>query len=330
MDLSTANTEALLRFHRSHEQLNRSIKVQVIGIGLLADEIDAGTPEEAIKQKLYARPGWLWGGMPDWTQPKCEVEAALRDIGQGGIIRAFSAFDLFLDETRGELDSWHYFLSENGMPGPTSDAADTVDSATDKVENFYQRHGATRVRISHLWAVYRYFRLARNCIAHREGIASRALVEAYAAPEIAPTLERWVERTSEMAAPLLVPIEEGKPVSFTHRQAIAASSTLRLIALDITQLVIDQLGEKGFVYIAARRAFFKSPPLPEALEMTSMVKTFNKVMANRYRVRSYDPNEGLRILRELGLTKQCTARFAEIKKQADALSGAIPPTDKAI
>jgi hypothetical protein len=42
MDIAGASTEALLRFHRFHERLNRSIKMQVIGLGLLSDEIDAG------------------------------------------------------------------------------------------------------------------------------------------------------------------------------------------------------------------------------------------------------------------------------------------------
>jgi hypothetical protein len=40
VDISGANTEASLRFHRFHERLNISIKVQMIGLGLLADEID--------------------------------------------------------------------------------------------------------------------------------------------------------------------------------------------------------------------------------------------------------------------------------------------------
>lgn len=35
--------------------------------------------------------------MPDWTNPRVEIEAALRDNGQAGVMRAFSAFDLFLD-----------------------------------------------------------------------------------------------------------------------------------------------------------------------------------------------------------------------------------------
>jgi hypothetical protein len=46
------------------------------------------------------------GALPDWNVPHAEVGLALRDLGQGGVIRAFSAFDLFLNELEAELTSW--------------------------------------------------------------------------------------------------------------------------------------------------------------------------------------------------------------------------------
>jgi hypothetical protein len=323
LDLSDSNTEATLRFHRFHERFNRSIKVQAIGLGLLADEIDAGTPPETRKDRLYARPGWLWGGMPDWAGARGDVDAALRDIGQGGVIRAFSAFDLFLDELEGELASWQDFsgISETNASASQASSNETVDA--DRVERIYERLGASRTRVSDIWAVYRYFRHARNSIAHREGVAARSLVEAFNAPELQPTLDRWIERTGEMTAPALVPAREGKQIEFTHRQAIAASSTLRLIALDLGRLAIGRLGEQGFVYLVARHVFFDDSPPLETLAMPTMVKAFNVAMATRYRVRNYDQVEGLRVLRSLGLTKQCSARFAQLKRQQAALVSVI-------
>lgn len=316
MDLSGANTEATLRFHRFHERFNRSIKVQAIGLGLLADEVDAGTPPETIRDRLYARPDWLWGGMPDWTTPRVEIDAALRDIGQAGVVRAFSAFDLFLDELMAELTSWRDFSGATPLDDVDTPLNDDEPGDTDRVERIYARLGASRARISDVWAVYVYFRRARNCIAHREGVASRSLVEAYAAPELALTLDRWIAQTGDMTAPALVAVQEGEQIAFSHRQGIAASSTLRLIAIDLGELVITQLGERGFVYLAARRAFFDDPPLPATLKMTSMVKAFNNALATRYRVRDYDSREGLGVLRGLDLTKKCSARFAELKRRA--------------
>jgi hypothetical protein len=313
MDLSAANTEALLRFHRFHERFNRSIKVQAIGLGLLADEVDAGTSPDDIKDRLYSRSGWLWGGMPDWTAPSDEIGFAQRDVGQAGVVRAFSAFDLFLDEILGELTSWSDFSGKITLELDENVSSRNDAHDTDRLDRLLMRLGETRVRVSDIWPVYVYFRRARNCIAHREGIASPSLVEAYSAPSLEPTLERWVERTGELTPPALVAVRLGEQIDFSHRQAIAASSTLRLIAINLGQLVIERLGEQGFVYLVARRTFFDNPPLPTTLEMTTMVKAFNAAMSNRYRVRNYDPQEALGVLRELGLTKQCSTRFAQLR-----------------
>lgn len=57
---------------------------------------------------------------------------------------------------------------------------------------------------------------------HREGVASRSLVEAYAAPELAPTLDRWIARTCGMTALALVAVQEGGQIAFSHRQGLAA------------------------------------------------------------------------------------------------------------
>ena len=119
-----------------------------------------------------------------------------------------------------------------------------------------------------------------------------------------------------MLRPLLVTVVHGQQIEFSHRQAIAASSVLRLIAIDLAALVIERLGSNGFVYRAAKRTFFESPTLPETKARPTMVKAFNDVMSNRYRVKSYCPREALALLREMNLTKQCSARFNEIKRQA--------------
>lgn len=310
MDITVGNTEAILRYHRFHERLNRSLKMQAIGLGFLADELDAGVGVAAIKQRVDARAD-LWGGMPDWNSVGDDLALAVRDLGQAGVARAFSAFDLFLEQIDGELTSWRDF---SGTGQPDEDVAERPvdDRVEDKVDRFYTRLGASRARISDVWAVYRYFRFARDCIVHREGIASPGLHAAAEAPELQPTLERWMARTGERTVPALVPVTIGEPLAFSHRQALAASSALRLIALDIGRLVISLLGLDGFVYLAARRTFLDEQPLAAFDPKATMVKTFNAVMAGRYRVRDYDHVAALRALRSLELTKRCSARFAEI------------------
>ncbi|MHA0328672.1 hypothetical protein [Sphingomonas melonis] len=191
MDLSGANTEAILRFHRFHERFNRSIKVQAIGLGLLADEVDAGTPAETIRDRLYARPDWLWGGMPDWTNPRVEIDAALRDIGQAGVVRAFSAFDLFLDELMAELTSWRDFSGATPLDAADMPSNDDEPGDTDRVERIYTRLRASRAR---------GFRTSGRCmsISGARGTASRTAKasrrEAWSRPMPRPS---WRRRSTD-------------------------------------------------------------------------------------------------------------------------------------
>ena len=83
MELSGANTEDSLQFHRFHEHLNRTIKISVIGLGVLSEAIQTGRTEKEIDALLHNQ-GWLWGGMPDWTDPIGLIEEARRDIGRSG------------------------------------------------------------------------------------------------------------------------------------------------------------------------------------------------------------------------------------------------------
>lgn len=105
------------------------------------------------------------GGMPDWTNPRIEIDGALRDIGQAGVVRAFSAFDLFLDEVMAELTSWRDFSGATPLDAPDTPSNDDEPGDTDRVQRIYTRLGPSRARISDVWAVYIYFRRARNCIA---------------------------------------------------------------------------------------------------------------------------------------------------------------------
>jgi hypothetical protein len=103
VDIEYASIEPFLHYHRFHERLNRSIKVQVIGLRLLADSIEQGHPFQKIRDTLATHNEYI-GGMPDWTDPTGLVRSARLDIGRAGVVRAFSAFDLFLDEIAAALE----------------------------------------------------------------------------------------------------------------------------------------------------------------------------------------------------------------------------------
>ena len=309
MDISGANTEASLRFHRFHERLNISIKVQMIGLGLLADEIDQKTSSKELKNRLYRRKGWLWGGMPDWSNPDIIVVNARRDIGQAGLARAFSAFDLFMDEIAADLARWTAFSKKPYV------SALVADDDDDRAARFYASIGGTPSNIKFLWPVYRYFRFTRDCVAHRDGLASTALYEAYKDPLLTDIIAKWKKMTGERTVPEIITINKDEIIDINHHHAISASSVLRLIALDINKQVINILGSLGLVYLSARKALLDDQPTVNVVEYGSMLRALNAVLSHRYRVRNVSERTTAATLRALGITRSCSSRFLQIKRQ---------------
>ena len=162
--LAGANTEASLRFHRFHERLNRSLKTQVIGLGMLKDAIDKGETRDGIKEILYAQND-LWGGMPDWGRPQELIDEGRLDIGRAGVVRGFSAFDLFLDNLSAELESYGRFRGAKPKPKgrlPARQGGDGTDDGAAAAEagltRYYERIGADLDGVKFLLPLYVYFR----------------------------------------------------------------------------------------------------------------------------------------------------------------------------
>jgi len=321
--MDSANTEAFLRFHRFHERFSRSIKLQAMGLSLLADEAGSGKAPQAIYEHLNLR-GWLWGGMPDWTDPMLSIENARMESSQGGIVRAFSAFDVFSTDLIADLCRWRQSRAQGALPVEVEGDADE-EGYRDEAKALYRIFGGSSGEMAtFLRPFYRYFRTARNCIAHRDAIASAGLARDLADPRIATGLARWTKVTNEMNAPDLGAITEGKPIAFTHRQAIAASSILRLIAWDISQQAVRALGSSGMVYLAARRLFWEDEPLIDTSACSTGKAAIAKLLTDRYRVNDFEKHEIERTLRELGLTRSVSDRFAKRKKKTSPLPWKAP------
>jgi hypothetical protein len=310
--IAEANTEGFLRYHRFHERFNRSIKVQVIGVGLLTNAIEDGRTVGEIRIE-FDRQGGLWGGMPDWSEPSALINEARLDIGRAGVVAAFSAFDLFLDETAADLERWRAFRKKESPIELSSPISTGSAEGPDRVERYYHDLGETIAAVNYLWPVYRYFRLARDCIVHRDGIASDAAAQASMSDDLHPVLSHWVKNTKETQPPEVLPLVRGQKINFTHRHAISASSVLRLLARDVNRKAINKLERSGFVYLAAHKGFLISEPLFDGNTGRTMLRALNNLLADRYRVRKVSEMETARTLRSLGLTKKCTKQFEKIR-----------------
>lgn len=110
--------------------------------------------------------------------------------------------------------------------------------------------------------------------------------------------------------PVIVPAVEGEPLEFNHRQAIAASSTLRRVAFELNRAACERIGKRGFIYLAARRTFLELRLPAEAAGAKSMLTALKTVLVRRYRIEGFDVREIAPILKGLGLTNRCNQAFA--------------------
>ncbi|WP_375600354.1 hypothetical protein [Devosia sp. Naph2] len=313
MNLDGANTEAFLRYHRFHERFSGSVRLQTMGLSLLADEVESGRSADELYERFSKR-GWLWGGMPDWREPMQLIAGARREIGQAGVVRAFSAFDVFFSDLEADLERWRVF---RGNKKPGDDAADLDEEGfADPAKVLYRRVGGrTSGFDDFLLPLYQYFRRARNCIAHRDGIASAALVSDSSSEGIVASLKAWRSRTGEMTQPELIPVQVGTPIEFTHKQAIACSSILRLVAKDISSHAVQRLGRAGMVYLAARRLLWEELPLIDLSVHNSASAAVGHLLDTRYRAGGFEQHEIQRSLRELGFTTECNKRFQRLRER---------------
>ncbi|WP_322418906.1 hypothetical protein [Mesorhizobium huakuii] len=319
VDFTGANTEASLRFHRFHESLNRSLKVQAIGLGILADAVESGRSEKDIKAALYKRPGWLWGGMPDWRTPLSVIEDVRGDLGRSGLVRVFSAYDVFASDLTADVDRWRSFTNTTVLSDDVPELESDYDEEghVDRAARLFRYLSGNAAGL-HEWPLYQYFRIARNCIVHRGGIASTAFADAYPSDAITNALKGWRERTGERTVPELVSAQKGQRLEFSHRQALSASSVLRLMVLHINAKFVKKLGRRGMVYLASRHALFTSPPVLSQ-DFDTVFAAIGFLLDKRYRVRNFERHAVQRALRDLGITRQCREQFSALQNQLRTL-----------
>ena len=100
VDLTNSATDAFLAFNEFHERLNFSLKSNVVSLLATEQDITAGTRSIADLKEASFLNKRLWGGMPAWGNAARALEGlslAQHDAASAAIVRAFSAFDLFLE-----------------------------------------------------------------------------------------------------------------------------------------------------------------------------------------------------------------------------------------
>ncbi|MCC7542196.1 MAG: hypothetical protein IT379_38615 [Deltaproteobacteria bacterium] len=178
---------------------------------------------------------------------------------------------------------------------------------------YYERRGWDTGGIEFLLPVYRYYRLMRDCAAHRAGLVGPALAEASKEQQWSGAIKLWSARTGDSTSPPLVELREGTRVVLGHRDAICGSSVLLRIASDMNRRALSNLDKEGVTYLAFRRALVGDPPELRVVGYRTPVAVLHDALSRRYRVADLNEAETIEILKSLDLWARCRDEFARLQ-----------------
>ncbi|MFL0357604.1 hypothetical protein ACI5KX_14155 [Erythrobacter sp. GH1-10] len=308
LNLSLANTNSLRHFIRSHEAFGNLSKVASVGLAILKDEIGNGTPASVLWNRV-ASISEKWGTEPQFTEDI--AHNAYAEIASLGIAKSFSSFDKYLVDVDAELLSAASLIdsrSDVRLP-PLENIDDDLDSPRASVEMIYERQGFDTSAIAFSLPVFDYYQSVRNCIVHRDGLASKALCRKARSKDLEATLEAWVEITGEHGALKLKTFEQDEAISLDYFDNILCYSVLRRLAQDTDKQAVDRMGIDGLTYRAVRylNAKWQSGQAEEqhttaTKSVASHLAQVNRVMGNDWR--AIEPR-----LKRLGLLRDCRQAF---------------------
>ena len=252
IDISGAQLQPLQAFHSFHERINIHVKVAHSAALLLVRH--AGEP--AVRDQLA---DLIVASHPSWNAPPVrdltiDVQRAQDSgISAFALMAIFSAFDDFLIGTEAEIS--------RGVGGDKSrkvevnvqddsDGPDDDEEKIDRVFRLYRTMNWNSAGIADLQPLLRYFRLCRNCIAHRNARASKALAEQSTDSELGIAL-RELQGGPERS---LMTFTVNERIHIPPTLAIMSSHVLRLIAIDVNEKMVSTLGLDGILKSVAHHA----------------------------------------------------------------------------
>jgi hypothetical protein len=303
MDIQGANTEPYYRFLRANEDFGSNIK---LAYGAL----------HAIRQKesrLIRLPtgGEPWGRSTKWRAIKQRIPQVRRFLAQMGLVLVTSAFEDFLTNVKSEHNRYSGFLGVQTIAkGPL--AGDIGNG--DILHNFYASLGWDIKPIKYLLPLLDYFVLARNCIVHRSGRASEALVVEAGSSGLRDCIRAWPSKPGK-TIPQLPDVQEGGDIPFLPRHAILFSEVCQRAAVEIDSLLSGFLGVEGIVYMAAYHALLADDRI-RTIARRSPEQVINHILAERCHVPIPDKYEVISILKKLDIWKQCRSKYNKLYPNA--------------
>lgn len=313
MDLSRAQLEAFRGLHYFHENLNIHIKSSTAGIILLADAAGTSANPRRVGE-LIERSHPAWNSSPVHQLDLDLYKRIYCSIGAYAVVALFSALDDFLAGLEADISRCEARgLTVSRQPK----AAD--DEQVEPIESIYQRYLWQSSGIAKLLPVLKYFRLMRNCIAHRSSRASHALANHSEDKAFQSSIKGLLDRTT-MSAPTY---EYNDEIFVDPTLAICCSDTIRKIAEACNRQYLDLIGIEGFLLLVCQN--LENPQRCSTSAYKSPEAVLNLALIERYRVGVTDKYDAPKEVQRLGLWKDFYKSFQKNYKARVPCTNSFKP-----
>lgn len=304
MNISRANTEPFHRFHRFNEELNRSIKVSIGGLVYVKQNAVAANTEGV--SFTLPNDGEPWGNKP-WNSVDKAVAPSKMFIAQMGVVRHITSLEDFCVGVKAEYDR---HCDVEGLPVPGSRSK--TDEEGFPPSKLYELLKWDKDVLESVGPLYDYFSLARNCIVHRSGRASKALKSQAESSELEACIESWHGRNIRRV-PKLPIVEADDELPLLPRHAVLSGEVGRRIAVDANEKLREFLGATGILYMAAYHSMFCDQPVSSPARRFPYA-TLNYILTDRYRVELDTRNEAEHKLRKMGEWARYESKWRQLQR----------------
>lgn len=299
MNLTDANTEPFYRFHRFHEEFNRTIRMTVAGLALVRQQPSAGGP---VALPTDGEPF----GKNLWNNPAKWVLSAKRYVAQMGIVRVVASLEDFCVGVKAERDRFAAIKGDR----VDGDSHDQEDAEGLSPMSLYARLGWEKDVLTGVEPLFTYFSKARNCIVHRSARASKDLATFSIQSGLIACVSGW-KGPRNKRLPSLPAVSAGIEVSFLPRHAVLSSEVCRRIAVDANERLLNYLGDDGVVCMAAHHSLLSDEPITMDARKSARA-ILNYLLTSRYRVKLQNRDEAVQVLSRMGKWKPYLRRYERL------------------
>ncbi|EOX4464591.1 hypothetical protein L4D16_00055 [Vibrio alginolyticus] len=307
MNLDYVNSEPYRGYHQFHEKMNTTIKIMTASLHHTMNHVNEIGDDKELG-RMIAASDKAWINPPIWSFEGLSESEVYNFVSELGIVSAFSALDDFFDGVEAEIERWNKKLPERERTLPLK----KYDKAEEKVENIYVKYDWSVKLIEKYLPVLKYFRLARNCIAHRNSKVSPALACYSSSDELKQHFEKIFKNKTITCLP---EFEENQKVVFDPKLSIFCSHILREIAKAVNAILLSILGVRGIFNMAIYHGFIRDKPVKTDAYRTPEA-VLNFILTDRYKLILSNDLEAVAQAKKQGLWKICIEEFDK-KRQVE-------------